>query len=159
VRHWIVVLVGFFPTEPMLAQEARGPVSLDSGTVVRFHWTDGSERAQLLAPLRWDSALARYCRYPSSVCGASTINPPRTRPIGDLTRLDVRRGSRTGRGALIGGGVGTLGGFVFLFGYGLSDGPRLSTDQQILTVAVIAASWSALGALIGAASDKWEPVP
>jgi hypothetical protein len=159
MRHWMIVLFGLFPTGPMLAQETLQPASLDSGTVVRFHWTDGSEKARLVAPLLRGSALVRYCRYPSSVCGESTINPPRTRPIGDLARLDVRRGSRSGRGALIGAGVGTVGGLLVLLGRGLSDAPRLSTGQQIVTVAAPAATWSVLGALIGAASDNWEPVP
>jgi hypothetical protein len=159
MRCWMAVLLGFYPAMPLLAQEAAEPLSLDSGTVVRLHWADGSEKARLLAPLGWNSALVQYCRHPSPVCGESTLNPPRMRPVGDLARLDVRRGSRAGRGALIGAEFGTLGGLIALYTHGLSDAPRLSTDQQMLTVAVIAAAWSALGALIGAASDNWEPIP
>jgi hypothetical protein len=159
MRRWTTVFLGLFAVTPLLAQQAPPPPRLDSGAVVRLHWPDGSERARLLAPLGRDSVLVRYCRYPSPVCGESTLNPPQTRPAGDLARLEVRRGARTGRGALIGAGFGTLGGLLVLYNQGLSDGPRLSTDQQILTVALIAATWSALGGLIGSASDHWETVP
>ena len=159
MRRWTAVFLGFIVAMPLLAQEVRKPLNLDSGTVVRLHWTDRSEKARLLAPLGWDSALVRYCRYPSPVCGESTLNPPLRRPVGDLARLEVRRGSRTGRGALIGAGFGILGGLFVLRTQGLSDAPRLSGNQQIMMVAAIAATWGALGALIGAASDNWETVP
>jgi hypothetical protein len=159
MRRWTAVFLGFFAAVPLLAQEIQKPLNLDSGAVVRLHWADRSEKARLLAPFAWDSALVRYCRYPSPVCGESTLNLPRMRSVGDLARLEVRRGSRTGRGALIGAGFGTLAALVVLHTQGLSDAPRLSGDQQILTVAVLAATWGAFGALIGAASDNWETVP
>ena len=159
MRRYMAGLVWVFVAAPLLAQEAREPLNLDSGSVVRLHWADGREKARLLAPLEWNSTLVRYCRYPSPVCGEYTLNPPRMRPVSELTRLEVRRGSRTGRGALIGAGFGTLGGLFVLYTQGLSDGPRLSRGQQVLTVAVIAATWSGLGALIGAASDDWATAP
>jgi hypothetical protein len=68
-------------------------------------------------------------------------------------------GARTGRGALIGAGIGTLGGLVVLLGQGLSDAPARSSSQQVLTIVTLGAVWSALGALVGSASDNWEPVP
>jgi hypothetical protein len=155
MRRCATVFLGLLAATPLLAQEAREPLKLDSGTVVRLHWADGREKARLLAPFQWDSAVVRYCRYPSPVCGESTLNPPRMRPVGDLRRVEVRRGSRTGRGALIGAGFGTLGALLVLHTQGLSDAPGLTRHEQIVTVAVIAATWSALGALIGAASDNW----
>jgi hypothetical protein len=81
------------------------------------------------------------------------------RAVGDLVRVEVRRGGRTKQGALIGAGIGTLGGLVVLIGHGLSDAPALGTRQQVLTVLAPAGLWSAIGALIGAASDHWETVP
>ena len=159
MRHCMAGLLWIFAAGPAFAQEARPPLDLDSGRVVRLHWTGGTEKARLLAPLEWDSTLVRYCRYPSPVCGASTINPPRMRPVSELTRVEVRRGSRTVRGALIGAGFGSLGGLFVLYAQGFGDGPSLSRNQQVLTVAGIAAGWSAIGALIGAASDNWAPAP
>jgi hypothetical protein len=159
MRHLMAGLLWIFASAPLLAQAARAPLSLDSGSVVRLHWTDGKEKARLLAPLEWNSTLVRYCRYPSPVCGGSTLNPQRTRPVGELTRLEVRRGSRTGRGALIGAGFGTLGGLVVLCTERLGDGPHLSKGQQVLAVAAFAAAWGGLGTLIGGASDEWATAP
>jgi hypothetical protein len=141
----------------VLAQQAQR-VTLDSGTVVRLHWNDGKQKARLLAPLGPDSTLVRYCRYPSPVCGVSTSNPPQTRSINDLTRVDARRGSRTGRGALIGAGVGASGSLLMLLGHSLSDRPAPSTEQVVLTSTLIIATWSGLGALVGGSSDNWETV-
>jgi hypothetical protein len=161
VRCWTTVFLGFFSATPLLAQELQRPVriELDSGTVVRLHWFDGPEQARLVAPFAWDSAVMRYCRYPSPVCGDSTLNQPRVRSVQNLACLNVRRGSRTGRGALIGAGIGVLGGLVVLVGQGVSDAPALSTGRQVLTVAALAGIWSALGALTGAAADNWETTP
>ena len=159
MRRCTLVFLGVFAAMPLPAQEAHRPVSLDSGTVVRLLWADGSEKARLLAPFRWDSVLVRYCRYPSPVCAESSHNKARVRPVEALTRLEVRHGSRTGRGALIGAGFGAFGGLLVLYTRGLSDAPRLSTGQQILTEAVTTATWGAIGALIGAASDNWQTVP
>ena len=159
MRCCTVGLLLMFAAGPVLAQEGRAPLHLDSGSVVRLHWPDGREKARLLAPLEWDSTVVRYCRYPSPVCGASTINPPRMRPVRELTQVDVRRGSRTARGALIGAGFGTLGGLFLLWAQGLGDGPPLSGSQRVLTVAAVATGYSAFGALIGAMSDNWAVVP
>jgi hypothetical protein len=156
---WTVVALGCLLVSPLLAQNAQRPGELDSSTVVRLHWPEGREKGRLLAPLRWDSDVVRYCRYPSFICGEATSNPPRVRAVSDLARLEVRRGNRMKQGALIGAGIGTLGGLAILVGQGLSDAPAQRTGQQVLTVAALAGLWSALGALVGAASDDWESVP
>lgn len=159
MRRCTLILLSLLAALPLLAQDAHQPVSLDSGTVVRLFWIDGSEKARLLSPFSWDTPLLRFCRYPSPVCGDSPLNPTRVRPVEALTRLDVRHGSRTGRGALIGAGFGMLGGVFVINIRGLGDVPPLSTGQQILTVAGTTAVWSVIGALIGAASDNWQTVP
>jgi hypothetical protein len=159
MRCCMAGLLLMFAAGPVLAQEGRAPLHLDSGSVVRLHWPDGREKARLLAPLEWDSTMVRYCRYPSPVCGRSTINPPRMRPVSELSRVEVRRGSRTVRGALIGAGFGTLAGLFALWARGLGDGPPLSSGQRALTVAGSAAGWSGFGALIGAMSDNWAAAP
>lgn len=159
MRHGLLVLLGILGVSPLLAQSAHEPVTLDSGTVVRLHWAGGSEKARLLAPFGWDSVLVWYCRYPSPVCGESSLNQPRVRPVETLTRLDVRHGSRTRRGMLIGAGFGALGGLLVLQARALGDAPPLTSGQQILTVASLTVAWGAIGALIGAASDDWRTVP
>jgi hypothetical protein len=124
-----------------------------------MHSLDGQEKGLLLAPFDSGSALVRYCRYPSPACGESTLNPPRSRPTTDLTRIEVRRGSRTGRGALIGAAFGALGGLVVLYGRGFGDAPATNSSEQVGTVVALAATWALVGGLIGAMSDKWEEVP
>jgi hypothetical protein len=164
MRCCTAVLMALLAATGLLAQETERQGShdwtaLDSGMVVRLHWNDGTQKARLLAPLRPGSSEVRYCRYPSPVCGPSTINPPQARPVADLTRLEVRRGSRTGRGALVGAGVGAVGGLLIILGHGLSDRPALSGGEQFLAVALTAAVWSGLGALVGASLDNWQAVP
>jgi hypothetical protein len=141
------------------AQQVAGPATLDSGTVVRLHWAAGKQKATLLAPLGPKSPTVRYCIYPSNVCGESTLNPPVTRPVAELTRVDVRRGTAARRGALTGAAAGAAGGLLFLLGQALRDAPAMSTGQQVAEVAASASVWGGIGALIGAAGDNWEPVP
>ncbi len=164
MRCCVGTLLAFLATTGLSAQETRPSsehhsTGLDSGTVVRLHWRDGTEKARLLAPLEPGSSVVRYCRYPASVCGVSTINPPQVRSVADLGRLEIRRGSRTGSGALVGAGVGAAGGLLILLGQALSDRPALSGSEQVLIVAFTAAVWSGLGALVGSSLDNWEPVP
>ena len=159
MRGWTALLLAVVGATSLLAQAPGPAAALDSGTVVRLYWPAGNEKARLLAPFGRDSALVRYCRYPSPLCGDSALNPTRARPARDLVRIEVRQGSRTGRGALIGAGVGALGGLAVLLGRGLSDEPAWSTGRQVLTLAGAAGIWSLFGALIGSASDDWAPVP
>ncbi len=125
---------------------------------MRFHWRNGSEKARLLAPLAPASSEARYCQYPASSCG-SGLNPVRTRPLSDLKRLDLRHGSRVGRGALLGAAGGLTGGLLIILGYALSDRIAPSAAEQALTVGGVTLVWTGLGALIGASLDNWKAVP
>jgi hypothetical protein len=164
MRCCTAAAIALLATTDLSAQQtSRQPgndwTELDSGTVVRLHWKDGTEKARLLAPFGSDSSLVRYCRYPSPVCGTSTINPPKARPVGDLSLVEIRRGSRVGRGALVGAGVGAVGGLLIILGQGLSDQPAMSGSDQFLTVALTAAVWGGLGALVGSFLDNWQAVP
>lgn len=118
-------------------------ILLDSGTVVQF---------------RPASSEARYCRYPAPSCG-SDMNPARARPLNDLSRLDIRHGSRVGRGALLGAAGGLAGGLLIILGYGLSDRIAPTAGEQILIVGSVTLVWTGLGALIGASFDNWKEVP
>ncbi len=133
-------------------------ILLDSGTVVRFHWRNGPEKARLLAPLGRASPEARYCRYPAPSCG-SDMNPARVRSLSDLDRLDIRHGSRAGRGALVGGAAGLAGSLLLILGESLSDRPRADDIPRVVFVATLTGVWTGLGALIGLSLDNWKPVP
>jgi hypothetical protein len=132
-------------------------IQLDSGAVVRFHWRNGSEKARLLAPISRGSSEARYCRYPAPSCG-SDVNPVRARPLSALNGLDIRRGSRAGRGALVGGAAGLAGGLLIILGESLSDRPADDVPPVVL-VAYLTGVWAGLGALIGLSLDNWKAVP
>jgi hypothetical protein len=82
-----------------------------------------------------------------------------SRPVTELTRLDVRHGTTARRGALTGAAAGAVGGLLFLLGQALRDAPAMSTGQQVAAVAASTVAWGGIGALIGAAGDNWEPVP
>jgi hypothetical protein len=147
------------PAQQIDAGTGFNRIELDSGTVVQFHWRDKAEKARLLAPLGPASSEVRYCRYPAPSCGTSDLNPPKARSLTDLTRLDVRKGSQVGRGALLGAAGGLAGGLLIILGYGLSDRPAPLPVHQALIVGSTTVVWTGLGALIGAALDKWQPVP
>ena len=135
-----------------------GRIQLDSGAVVRFHWRNGSEKARLLAPIGPGSSEVRYCRYPAPSCG-SDVNPGRARPLNTLDGLDIRRGSRAGRGALVGGAAGLAGSLLLILGESLSDRPVSDDVPRVVFVGTITAVWTGLGALIGASLDNWKAVP
>ncbi|HZA97457.1 MAG TPA: hypothetical protein VE399_01680 [Gemmatimonadales bacterium] len=61
-----------------------------------------------------------YCRYPAPACG-SDLNPARARSLSDLNRLDIRQGSRAGRGALVGGAAGLAGSLLGAIGASLDN--------------------------------------
>jgi hypothetical protein len=159
MRCWTAMVISILAATHLAAQDIPRQTNLDSGTVVRLHWKDGTEKARLLAPLEPASSVVQYCRYPSPACGTTNVNPSQTRSVGDLTRLDIRQGSRAGPGALVGAGVGALGGLLIIFGHSLGDLPASSTGEQVLTVALLAGVWSGLGALVGTSLDDWEAVP
>jgi hypothetical protein len=105
----------------------------------------------LLLMLAAEPVLAQAGRAPLHLDSGSVVR--------ELTRVEVRRGSRTVRGALIGAGFGTLAGLFALWAQGLADGPPLSSGRRALTVAGSVAGWGGIGALIGAMSDNWAAAP
>jgi hypothetical protein len=133
-------------------------ILLDSGTVVRFLWPSGPEKARLLAPLGPGSTEARYCRYPAPSCG-SDVNPAQVRSLRGLNSVDIRQGSRAGRGALVGGAAGLAGSLLMILGQSLSDGPRADDIPPVVLVATLTGVWTGLGALIGLSLDNWKPAP
>jgi hypothetical protein len=139
-----------------LAGQSPATLPLDSGTVVRFRWTDGRrESAVLLTPFAVDSTRVRYCRYPAPRCGPGTLNPARTGPTAELRAIEVRHGHDTGRGAtlgaLVGGGLGTLA-WVLAQHTGESHG----SVGWLIPLGLL--EGAGMGALIGAFSDRWVPI-
>jgi hypothetical protein len=145
---------------PAFAQGAPVTQALDSGAVVRLIWRERPARlGRLLAALEPTSDAVTYCRYPGPACTSRSPAGVESQPTGDLVRVEVPRGSRAGRGALIGVGVG-----VAVLGLGRvafadRDSPAPWTGERVATGITFVALSAGVGALIGRSSTRWTPAP
>ena len=148
-------------TPGLRSQEPPTPpisVTLDSGTVARLTWhDDGRQQVQLVTALVPASDSIRYCRYPSSACGAGSVNPVQARPVTALERIEIRHGNHVRRGALWGAAVG-----VFLTAYGLSwmgdAESHVSPASQVGVSALMLGGSIGVGALLGSGGHDWVTV-
>jgi hypothetical protein len=83
----------------------------------------------------------------------------RTRPAGDVVRVEVRGRNHVRRGALIGAGAGLALGAFGVAMSGLSDAPAPSGGTKLLAVALMLGSSIGVGALVGSGSHDWVPAP
>jgi len=132
-------------------------ITLDSGTVARLTWRgDGRQQVQLVSTLARASDSVRYCRYPSSACGAGSVNPVQTRPVTALERIELRHGNHVRRGALWGAAVG-----VFLTAYAMSwmanAESHVSPSAQVGASALLLGGSIGVGALLGSGGHDWVP--
>jgi hypothetical protein len=140
----------------LAAQQAPLSQALDSGTVVRLIWHEGPERTgRLVARLTPESEVVVYCRYPGPPCAQGFAFRPETRHARELRSVEVRRGDRAGRGAIVGMGVG-----IAILGLGRwaladSDSPAPWTGQRVAGAVTFVALGAGLGALIGRRSARW----
>lgn len=156
----IVILALVVPGRTARAQGPPPAVRFDSGAVVRLTWTGSRPlRATLLAPLGSQTDTVRYCQYPSSQCGAGSINPARQRSAAGLVRIEVRQRGRIGHRTLLGAGVGLLvGGLAVGMAESLGE-TRLRAGQRVALMSAGVASMSAVGALLDLGSDRWAVAP
>jgi hypothetical protein len=145
---------------PALAQGAPVTHPLDSGAVVRLTWRERPTRiGKLLAPLEPASDSVAYCRYPGPPCSSGSPSGVETRPTDELVSVEIPRGSRAGRGALIGAGVGAgvlgLGRLAFAD----QDSPAPSTKMQVAGAITFVALSAGVGALIGRGLTRWTLAP
>jgi hypothetical protein len=145
---------------PAVAQGAPMTRALDSGTVVRLRWREEPPKiGRLVARLEPSSELVIYCRYPGPPCRATSPSELNSRPTEDLVSVEVQRGSRAGRGALLGAGVGAavlgLGRLVFAD----RDSPAPWTGQRVAGALTFVALSAGVGALIGRGSARWTAAP
>jgi hypothetical protein len=167
----MIVALGLCLAEHASAQQPLVNQSLDSARVVRLHLArGGSVHAVLLSPFAPESGAVTYrprsgdCGVPSTVCRIRT-------PVSELRAIDVSHGYHTGRGALIGGVIGAMLGFVLRDASSEVQyyaapcpppgcGPRSQrTPSVLLTTAAGAALGAGVGALLGLSSPSWEPAP
>lgn len=134
---------------------------LDSATVVRLHFLRGGRvTGRLLAPLGPDSTTIAFCRVRRTQCSTQGPVPERlTVPVTAVTRVDVRRGTRTTEGAIAGafimiGAAATFCALTDTRGCDPSHGGFIS--YVALPTAVVGAG---IGALFGGSVTRWEQAP
>jgi len=146
----------------LLGGGARGQAQLvtrvlDSSTVIRLHFAHGgSGQGSLLTPFGPTSTALVYCSVLSSRCPpAQGVLVPRDA----ISRLDVQRGTRAGRGFLIGTAIaGVVVVPFFVIVGSLSEGEtRGGLIAKGVLVSVVVGG--GLGALIGHTDPKWVPAP
>jgi len=103
----LAILILGCTARSLAAQQAPLSQALDSGTVVRLIWGEGPKRTgRLVARLTPESEVVVYCRYPGPPCAQGFTVRPESRRARELRSVEVRRGDRAGRGAIIALGVG-----------------------------------------------------
>lgn len=133
---------------------------LDSATVVRLHFLRGERVAgRLLAPFGPDSTTLVYCQVKRSTCLSSAGENRHAAPAAELTRIDIRRGTRSTEGAIAGaliliGGAATFCALTDTRGCDPSHGGFLS--YVVLPTALVGAG---IGAILGGGVSRWEQAP
>jgi len=130
---------------------------LDSGILVRAQLVGGGRvQGRLLSRLGPSDRGIEMCRYPGSPC-TSTAPPGReiVLPLSNVTRLEIAVGSRTWRGALVGGLSALLGAVV---GDAVLAGGAARRGYPGVLVGCLA-SGAVLGAILGSTEIVWGPAP
>lgn len=172
----LVVLLG---AAPLPAQQSLVSRTLDSATAVRLRLVDGpSVQGVLLAPLTPGARSILFAPPAYRLCNVPGVTCRLEVPVADVWDVEVRRGSRAGRGALFGLLAGTVAGFAL--GTWMDrpqcrvpgvpddyDAPwapgscRSRTNGVVVAVAALVGGGlgAGLGALFGRGSPAWEPAP
>ncbi|MBI1967730.1 MAG: hypothetical protein HYS40_07055 [Gemmatimonadetes bacterium] len=133
---------------------------LDSATVVRLHLLrGGTVSGRLLVPFGPDSTRFTWCPAGRGGCRWDAGRTRRLTPAADVRRVDVRRGSRSTQGAVIGGAVlvGVAATFCALTDTGGCDPARGGFLSYVaLPTALVG---SGIGAIVGGGIPKWEEAP
>jgi len=166
----LLTFVALLGTAPLLAQQPLVSRTLDSATVVRLLLVRGPAfQGVLLAPLTPDAQRVVFSPPAHRDCGVPRVMCRLEVPIADVRAVEVRRGSRAGRGAVIGTALGVVAGFVLGLQVadadycvtsvgGGCDGP---SDAGIIafTTLLSGALGAGIGTLFGLGSPAWERAP
>ena len=157
--YWGLFISGLSIT-PALAQGAPVTVPVDSGAVVRLTWREKPIRiGKLLATLQRASDSVAYCRYPGPPCSSGSASGMEVQPTAQLVRVELRRGSRAARGALIGAGVGAAVLGLGRLAFANEDNPAPLTGSRVAGAITFVAIGAGVGALIGRGSTRWALAP
>lgn len=151
---WVIlVTVMASNTVTALAQRPLVSRQLDSGAVVRMTFSTGRrEVGRLIAPFGPDSVLLRYCPYLQSSCPVSGDRRTQVPAMG-VARLDVRQGTHSRTGAILGAVLSVP--LMYVGFSGLEQ--NLSGWRAAGLVAVGVVCSTGWGALVGSWLDAWKP--
>jgi hypothetical protein len=136
------------------ASAQRPDSTLDSGRVVRLHTAAGVLEVRLARPLMAAGGTVEFCAWEPSPCGAGAVN--RSLRLQDVLHIDVRR-SYSGRGALVGLGIGVLAGYVV--GRGFEENECDTKCGASVSLAGFGGLlFAGVGAVIGSALTRWVQV-
>ncbi len=170
-KHSIELLALTLAAGRLVAQQPLVTQPLDSASVVRLHLARGGPvQVVLLAPFAPESTVVTYAPPPYRECGVPRAACQFRTPVTDVRAIEVPRGNRAGRGALIGAGVG--GALGFALGLAVAGNetcvtyPSMGGCNGPSNIAVVSATTfvgaalgAALGALFGLGSPAWGPAP
>ena len=158
--HLTPVFILGLAAPPALAQGAPLTYPLDSGTVVRLGWREGPTRTgRLVAPLEPSSDSVIYCRYPGPPCRTSSHSGVESRLAEELVSVEIQRGSRAGRGALLGAGIGVAVLGLGRLAFADRDSPAPWTGTRVAGAFTLVALSAGVGGLIGRGSARWAAAP
>lgn len=150
-----------------LVSQALVSRTLDSAAAVRVLLVGGGAvQGVLLAPLGPDATAIAFAPPPHRACGVPRALCRFELPAAEVRAVQVQRGAHTGRGALIGAGIGALAGLMLGFAVadydtcvtvpgGGCDGP---SDVAIVSLTTVlgTALGAGVGAVFGLGSPRWE---
>jgi hypothetical protein len=157
VRYLIACMLAVAPLQPAVAQAPVIPVPMDSGTLIRMTPRAGEVfEGRLVRPVPAAGSLLYACRYPGPPCTDPGDSAAIRRvPVTSLLRIEVQRGSHAGSGALLGGAIGVVTGFLLgSLARGFCDSYRCVNGANMapLSVGLVGAG---IGGLFGWASPRW----
>jgi len=153
VKSGIAVLV--FLSVPLVAPAAQSVVEttrVERGTRIRINEGASTRREGVLVEWRGDSAFARI-----DATGDYVLIPPQ-----GVTGLELYDGARSasGKGALIGGGIGLGLGLLVVVASSGDSYTSIPAGEAFALVAMNGAFFAGIGALIGSAAKmpKWRAI-
>ena len=157
--YWGLLILGS-TVGPAVAQRAPITIPVDSGAVVRLTWRERPARiGKLLAKLESASDSVAYCRYPGPPCSSGSPSGVEARPTAELVSVELQRGTRAARGALIGAGVGAAVIGLGRMAFRDHNSPAPWTGARVAGAITVVALSAGVGALIGRGSTRWTLAP
>ena len=153
MRRFVYPLLLLIAAAPLSAQ---APVTADSGTLIRMHTATGPVVGRLTAGLAPSDSVVRFCTYPGPPCDRQGgVAGMRTLSRDLISHIELSRGTKSKRGAVIGGVIGALaGGGLGSFGAAMC-GCRSQTAGIVSGGFAFGLIFAGIGGLLGSGFPRW----